>query len=291
MRISTAVTAMSSQPLRFAVVYLVFSATVSDAAAADLLGRIKSFLPTKQVKLGGAPRRLQVLATSIVRDQIPEQYVDTRKWGQTKKVFDGWHVKADGLKVYTKRKWKDANHGVWKRYRITQIQPEKNIVVRINNIRELNEGRVAFTVELTSRVNAYARLQNWRRGIRLASISVDANADILLTADCVLGTKLDPSHLPPDVILQPEITDANLTLRRFEVDRISKVGGDVAEELGRGLRKVLENQIERKRPKIVNKINAKIAKSEDKLRFSMHDFFAERFSSAESRSQSSKTSE
>ena len=261
--------------------FLSFAAS-SDAEAIDLLGKIKSFLPTKEVKLGGTPRRLQVLATTIVRDQIPLEHVDSRKWGKTKKVFDGWHVKANGLRVYTKRKWKEVNHGSWKRYRITQIDPEENIVVRVDDIRELDEGRVAFRIEMTSRVNAYARLQNWKRGVRLASISVDANADILLTADCILGTKLDPTHLPPDVILQPEITDATLTLRRFEMNRISKVGGDVAEELGRGLRKVLEKKIEDKRPKIVKKINAKIAKSEDKLRFSMHDFFAEKFSAEES---------
>ena len=268
--------------IRAAILWTIVAlATSNQANAVDLLGKIKSFLPTKEVKLGGAPRRLQVLATTIVRDQVPVEHVDTRKWGMTKKVFDGWHVKADGLKVYTKRKWKEVNHGSWKRYRITQIDPEENIVVRVHDIRELGEGRVAFQIEMTSRVNAYARLQNWKRGVRLASVSIDANADILLTADCVLGTRLDPTHLPPDVILQPEITDATLTLRRFEVNRISKVGGDVAEELGRGLRKVLKKKIEEKRPKIVKKINAKIAKSEDKLRFSMHDLLAERFSQEE----------
>jgi hypothetical protein len=263
------------------VCFLVLALFPGSTRSGDLFGRLTSLLPTKEVKLGGAPRRLQVLATSIVRDQIPLEHEDTRKWGSTKEVFDGWHVKADGLKVYTKRKWKSVNHGTWKRYRITQIDPEENIVVRIEDIREVGAGKVAFRVELKSKVNAYARLQTWKRGVRLASVSVDADADILLTADCVLGSRLDPTHLPPDIILQPEITDATLTLQRFEVNRISKVGGDVAEELGRGLRKILETKIEEKRPKIVSKINAKIAKSEDKLRFSMHDFFAEKFSDSE----------
>lgn len=268
------------------LVAITFLAAISLAPAPSIAGdffkRFKSLLPTQEIKLGGAPRRLQVLATAIVRDQIPMEHDDTRKWGSTKEVFDGWHLKADGLKVYTKRKWKTVNHGTWKRYRITQIDPEENILVRIEDVREIEDGKVAFRVELKSRVNAYARLQNWRRGVRLASVSIDADADVLLSADCVLGSRLDPTHLPPDIILQPEILDATLTLRRFEVNRIGKVGGDVAEELGRGLRKILEKKIEDKRPKIVSKINTKIAKREDKLRFSVHDYFTEKFAEVES---------
>ena len=259
-----------------------FCIAPNHANASDFFDKLKTILPTKEVKLGGTPKRLQLLATSIAREHIPVEHDDTRKWGSTKKVLNGWHVRADGLRIYTKRKWKSVNHGTWKRYRITQIDPDENIVVRIQEIREIDDGRVAFRIELASRVNAYARLQKWKRGIRLASVSVDADADILLTADCVLGSRLDPTHLPPDIVLQPEITDADLTLRRFEVNRISKFGGDIAEELGRGLRKIIEKKIEEKRPKIIMKINAKIAKSEDELRFSMHDFFADKFTTDDS---------
>lgn len=80
----------------------------------------------------------------LVLDAIPHEYEDTRKWGGTKRVWDGVKVELDGLKVKTKRRWKDARHGTWKRYRLRLINPEEEFQIRLENVRQTPSNQIAF---------------------------------------------------------------------------------------------------------------------------------------------------
>jgi hypothetical protein len=263
----------------------------SSSGEVDIGRRLLSYLPRKETQMGQAPDCLRDLATAMIREHLPREYEDKRHWGQTAKVLDGWHVRLDGLELRTKRRWKMANHGTWKRYRITQIDPDRHLTVSFHDIRQTDDGRTAFRVELTSRVHAFAQLTKWKYGLRLASVSVEADADVMLSASFLLATKLDITKIPPDVILQPEVTDAKVTLRHFEVRRISKIDGEFAEELGQGLRRLVEAKIEDDREKLVAKINAKIAKKQDKLRFSIHDIVSDKWEEWTSSSGGSTTAQ
>lgn len=79
------------------------------------------------------------------------------------------------------------------------------------------------------------------------------------------------TNFSPEVTLQPTITDADLQLVDFELHRLSQINGSVAEELGDGLHKILQKEIDDRRGKIVEKANRAIAKNEDDLRLSLQD--------------------
>jgi hypothetical protein len=218
-----------------------------------------------------APPAVQALLTDVVRENLPHQYQETKNWGNQKEVFRGIKLRREGLRIETKRRKKKVNHGTWHLYRMSLVDPEDHLKVRLRNIRELDEGRTGFQLIVVAKLDAFGRLSQWERGVQLISLSVDATADVELRMDCQLGMTLDPSKLPPDVILRPEVMDADLTTHSFRVHRISKAKGPLARELGHRLHDVLVRKVDEKKARIVAKINRQIAAHEDQLRLSLHD--------------------
>ena len=47
---------------------------------------------------------LSDLVTGLVRANLPDNYEKKKNWGNQTNVFDGLHVKRDGLRLDTKRK-------------------------------------------------------------------------------------------------------------------------------------------------------------------------------------------
>ena len=249
-----------------------------------------------QSELSKLPDDVQRLITSIVAKNIPNAYVDKKHWGQTKEVTRGVSLHRDGLRIRAKRKKKSVNHGTWRMYRITQIDPDQNVHITVTNIREAGNGKTGFQVGLTSKLRAFARVSRWNRGVQIVSVSTDAEARIHLQLSCEVSMKMVGGKLPPDIVVQPKVTAADLQIVDFRVERISKLDGKLAREVGRGLQKVLERKIEEKREKLPEKINRQIAKNEDKLRFSLHDIIVTQWASltegiGDSKATSSKESD
>src|SRR5687768_14596157 len=63
----------------------------------------------------------QTWVTDLVREQLPEHYEKSKNWSHTKRVFAGWKLEQDGLRLETRRRWKEVNDGTWTRYRVTPL--------------------------------------------------------------------------------------------------------------------------------------------------------------------------
>lgn len=227
--------------------------------------------------MSDAPAGLQALLTAIALENLPHQYEDTKHWGQTKEVFDGLNIQRDGLRIKTKRRTKHVKHGTWRKYRLTLVDPSKNLFVRVSDLDDRGQGKVGFHMTVAAKVRAEGRLTEWRRGVQLVSLSAEGEGQVQLGIECQVGMVLDPSHLPPDVILKPEVTGAELIVPSFRVVRISKVEGPLADELGRSLRGILMHALDDKKEKLVHRVNHQIAKHEDQLRFSAHDLVVKKW--------------
>ena len=127
---------------------------------------------------------------------------------------------------------------------------------------------------MRAKLDVYGRLQEWKRGVRLFSISADAVADVELNLDCRLTTKLDTSKLPPDILMQPKVLDAKAKLVQLELERLSKANGPLVHEFGDGLEKILRKKLVEKNEKLTAKINRQIKKNEDDMRISLRDMLS-----------------
>jgi hypothetical protein len=242
---------------------VIFSACLWPAAAASLAedGPATSGF---EVDAG-----LQEMVTDLARGFIPDKYEDNRKWGKTKKVFDGLHVRREGLRIKTHRRWKQVNHGTWTRYEVRLRNPEERFKIRLHNPRRLPDGRAAVDIHCDARLRSFARLSEWQYGVQLISLSAEADADVQLVMQCTFRINLDLSHLPPEVVVDVKVDEADVTIRRFRMRRVSQLSGPLVKQLSHEVREVLEDQIAKRREKMVQKINRQIAKNEDKLRLSL----------------------
>ncbi len=152
-----------------------------------------------------APAGAKSLLKSLVQELLPEEYVDDRKWGRTRERWDGLKVRVEGLEVHTKRRWKEVNHGTWKKYRISLVDPDEYLTINIVRVQRLGPGRLACDLHIASRLDLYGRVQEWNNGVRLVSISAEATADVTMDLSLEVATSLDASKFPPDVIVAPQV--------------------------------------------------------------------------------------
>ncbi len=220
----------------------------------------------------------QRLITSLVRDNIPHKFVEYDGWGETRERWDGLKVWREGLRIKTKRRKKEVKHGTWKMYRVELVNPEEYFQIRLEDIRTLPNARTEFAVCVDAKLKAFARFARWENGVQLIALSANARADVRFRAICHLGSSLDPSQFPPDVVLDPVVTQAELQLVSYRLERVSQLGGSLAFELGKALREVLERQVAKQSDRLPRKINQQIDKNRDKLRFSIRDIVGSQWS-------------
>lgn len=247
-----------------------------------LLPPVEELSPTPTPPAQSAPYvpsdALQAWLTQFVLARIPHEFEDKRKWGMTTHVWDGLHVSHDGLQVKTKRRRKEVNDGTWRMYRAELLNPAEEFHVRLENLHDAGKTRAGFDLVVSARVHAFGRMTKYVKGVQLASLSANADATVQLRLRCRLGLRLDGARLPPDVILIPEVTDADLTLVRFHLQDVSDVGGTLAKELGRGVKNMLEEKIHDERRKLPERINRELDKQRDKLRISLADLTSSKWS-------------
>ncbi|MEM8732956.1 MAG: hypothetical protein AAGG44_01955 [Planctomycetota bacterium] len=214
----------------------------------------------------------------LIRANLPPSYEDDRKWGKQKEVWDGIQFRREGLKVETKRKKKMVNAGTWTKYRVSFVEPEKNLQIQFQRLEALPDGRVAFSVVVDCSLDVFGRLSQWVRDVQVISLSANADAACRLTISGAVQFRVNPLQFPPQVSLHPKVEEANVELTYYRVRRISQLGGDFAKVLGQGLRKVLDDKIEEYNGKLVSKINTQMAKHEEKLSFSAQDWLSKKLS-------------
>lgn len=217
----------------------------------------------------------------LIRENLPPNYEDDRKWNQQKEVWNGIEFRREGLKVETKRKKKLVNAGTWTKYSITLVEPEKNLVIQFQRLESLPDGRIAFAVSVDCSLDIFGRLSQWARDVQLISISANADAACRLTLEGTVQFQMNPLTFPPDIRLRPHVDVAHVDLTYYRVRRISQVGGDFAKVLGNGLRGTVDDKLEDMNAKLVDKINAQLTKHEDKLSFSAQDWLRSKFLSGQ----------
>ena len=209
---------------------------------------------------------LQQYITQLVVEHIPHEYDNAKKWQGTKKVVSGLDWEVNGAKVETRRQWKEVNHGTWSRYHVKLIDPERELNVRLENLRDAGNNIAAMDLIAVARVECTGRMARWQRGVQLISLDAEATAKVRLAAHLEVKMGFDPRTLPPDILLSPVVTTADLQLLEFELHRVSKADGVIVKQFGEAVEEELQAYLAENREKLAEKMNAQIEKRKDKLR-------------------------
>jgi len=226
-------------------------------------------------------KELSQWVRSITLMNLPPNIEDNRKWGRTKKVYDGFHLSLDGLRIDTKRKWKTVKHGTWSRYFIEFIDPADRLKIDVTRLEVQPNGRVfSTTLMILTPLKLFGRVSQFQRDFQWISVSTKAEAVVAMQIDCDVAIKINPLVFPPDVEFRPSVTAAQVELREFDVSEISQIHGDAAEWLGKGIQKVLQRKLTDANDKLVEKINAALAKQQDKLKLSAQAWLTSSFNTS-----------
>jgi hypothetical protein len=211
------------------------------------------------------PERLGEIAAQAVAEAIPRGYDRTKDWGRTRKITTGVRSSGNFFKFDIHRQKSDVNHGVWKHYRVVLVEPEKNLRVRIENLRSLETGRVAFTLFVSTKLHGWARAKVYEYGVHLGAYEAEGDATVRLWIDGEIAIEAAPAEYLVGIAVRPHVSNARLAIDDFHVTRISDVSGPIVRELGDSLRGVIEDEING--PKLVEKLNRSIEKRRDRLVF------------------------
>lgn len=229
---------------------------------------------------------IQWLASLALR-KAPRTYTGDKDWGEQKKIWAGIRVKRDGLKLKTHRRFRHLDHGRWIRYEV--VLPESQeaahgasvLVVTVHRAAEQidvedDNRRWLIDSSVTAPMQFTVQVQRWNLGVKLFSVTVKGTLRVRLDSQLSVGFLTDLTEIPPALVIDPRVTQARLELEHFEVDRVSRIGGDFAEEWGELLEDLWRDRfLDKQNEKIVARLNRAIDKERDDLRLSTQAWLTE----------------
>jgi hypothetical protein len=201
----------------------------------------------------------------MIAEAIPREFERKKDWGRTKEITSGLRSSGNFFKFDIHRTKSTVNDGVWKHYRATMIEPEKNLLVRIDNLRSLAAGKIGFTLFVTTKLHGWGRAKVYENGIHLIALEAETDAKVSLWLDCEIALEAAPASFLTGIAVRPQITAARMKLDEFRLTRVSDVSGPVVRELGDGIKSLIEDELNG--PKLAAKLNRSIEKRRDKLVF------------------------
>ena len=223
---------------------------------------------------------VQWLADFALR-KMPRRFDGDKDWGNTKKLWAGVKVRRDGFKLKTHRRWREVEQGRWIKYEVTipNATAANTASVAIHDVTPYidpgsGDQRWKIYSSTVAPMKFTARIQRWNLGVRLFSMTITGDLQVRMISTMSVGFITDYSEIPPAMVIDPRVDQAQLILERFEVDRISGIGGDVAEQWGELIQEVLvERFVKKQSDRLVGKLNRSIEKERDELRISMAEWF------------------
>lgn len=246
-----------------------------------------------------ARQSIQWLAGQMMR-HVPRTITGDDDWGDTKDVWAGVRIRRDGWKLKTNRRKKELRHGRWIRYQVDlpvlahpdatgrvvtdsihvqsvapvrgDLRVDASEATNVNESTDVNAWRIDASVRTPADFSV--RVERWNLGLKLYSVEISGKMTLAMQTRSTLSMSPDWSEIPPAMQLTAKVEQASLAMERFEVERISKIGGDVAEEIG----DLAENTIgkvwvRKENQRLASRLNRAIESNRDDLRWSMSDWF------------------
>lgn len=216
---------------------------------------------------------LNAALEKILLEALPRSYEEAPGWGNTKRVSAGARLDTQNGRLRIEKRQKDVNHGQWKHYKIWLDRPGKNLKVKITGLRRTGAGTFVFKARLRARLSGTARQSQWERGVQLYNVSAEATGDIEIRLECEIRIRAAAEGYFLALAVEPKVKDVDVQLHNFDLNRVSKLSGSAAHELGDGLKDMIERKLGKREPELLEKLNHSIAKRHDRLVLSPEDLF------------------
>lgn len=210
---------------------------------------------------------LKGLAVSL----IPENYENTKDWGKQNRVFDGLNADVRNGNLRIAKRTAMVNHGLWRRYRVTLVEPERTVRVTVHDRGQV-EDRQHLLISAQFEAFVDARMELWAMGVKGLNGSVHGTGTMRIDVACSYAIETGFNGALPELRLVPQIDGLNLTLVEYRARKIGPLRGDLAETVGDGGRAVLREIVNGQEEKLLKKLRTDVASRQDRLRLAPGDW-------------------
>jgi hypothetical protein len=202
---------------------------------------------------------IEALAKQILVECLPAKFEENKDWGkQVERPDLKFHGR--GLNIRVEARKKSVNHGLWKAYKVFLVNPKEQLTFRIVDLKVQPDHRMTFTLQASVPVTAEGTVQEWSYGFKLFGVTAEAEAIAVAALECEIRARFSEKSFFPELIIQPKVNAAKLSVRDFRVKRIGEIGGTLTKELTSEVRRIVERAIHKEEHKLPEKANAAVRK-------------------------------
>ncbi|HBJ33156.1 MAG TPA: hypothetical protein DDZ51_00025 [Planctomycetaceae bacterium] len=215
-------------------------------------------------------QRVLQWAADWVSKALPSTYHGDKDWGKQTRLYAGVRFTKHDGRLSTKRRWVEVGHGRWIQYDIDLHDPAlpDRLNIQITKAEIGPDHRIHFEAQIDTRVDLHIQQERWNLGTRLFSVSVKGDAAIRMIVVGDVGFAFDLTRIPPDVVADPNIRSTQVSLVSLNIDRVSKIGGEVAEAFGDVAKRIIRDEyLPKQQAKITDRLNTQIDRRRDQFRF------------------------
>jgi hypothetical protein len=207
------------------------------------------------------------LIHKIVVKQLPKEFEDHSAWGQMVPLTEPVrfpNLPRTRIRIGDKEGYPN---GVWRRYQARIEEPNRDLKINVREFSKLDPKHFRLVVESDVALTGDGEMQNWVKGVALGKALAQADARLALGMVFEVGVTLDTKKFPPDVNVEPKLTDLRIDLTDFKLRRIANpttnlvIEGEAAKSLGNDFKESLKSLIKNFEPEIKNRANEAIAQS------------------------------
>jgi hypothetical protein len=207
---------------------------------------------------------LSRLIHKVVVAQLPKVYEGQVGWGNTIPI-------PDGLKRLGRRKVVQVGdrlelpHGPWRKVRVWMDDPDRDLKIQVGDLHSAGKSTYHLTLAVDAALRGEMDLQRWQKGLRLLDVTAYADARVGLLLGCDVKLTLDAA-IPPQVKVEPQVTDLKTDLKEFNLRRIEPhrlpvvIEGEAAREVGNSFKGVLQDLMRSAEPTVKEYANQAIAR-------------------------------
>jgi hypothetical protein len=205
-------------------------------------------------------QRFSRLVHSVVVRQLPKEFEDTSGWGHTIPAPE--KLPFPGLRKFIKVGNKlEVPHGTWRRFKGKIEQPDKNLKIVVKDFKQIDGKNYRIILDVDVIVLTHTEIQQWQKGLLL--IGGQAAIDVNMTAAivCDVGVSLDIKKFPPELKIEPKVSELGLDLVDFKVRNGSIVGGELGDNLRNDLTEIVRGLMKASAPFLKEEANRAIVES------------------------------
>jgi hypothetical protein len=201
------------------------------------------------------------LIHSTIIPKVPREFEDRSEWGKTIPLQPNLRLPRVRRTIIQVGDRMETPHGPWKRTKVWLDDPARDVQIRVTDLKKAEKDKSRLGLEATIALHGERERQQWRNGLQLFDLTVQADAVVTVTLDTEVTITLNAGKFPPDLSVQPKVLQTRLELKSFDLKRIGPVvlGNKEARDLGEELKGSLQELLRQYEPQLTQKANEAIA--------------------------------